>query len=56
MFSVRRVWNGNSLGVLVLSVVLFGVNLLVLLEILGALEGFLTDLKQDERGYYGYGT
>jgi hypothetical protein len=54
IFGVKRVGNGNSLGVLVLNVMLFGVNLLVLLEILGAFEGFLTDLKYDERKYYGY--
>jgi hypothetical protein len=37
-----------------LKVVLFGMNFLVLLEILGALESFLTNLKHDERGYFTY--
>jgi hypothetical protein len=42
---VNRVGNGDSLGVLMLSMMLFRVNLFVLLEVLGSLEGLLTDLK-----------
>ena len=42
---VSRVWNGNGLGVLMLSMMLFGVNLFVLLEVLGSLEGLSTDLR-----------
>jgi hypothetical protein len=48
---VNRVWNGDSLGVLMLRVMLFGMNFLMLLEILGTLESFFTDLKNDKRGY-----
>jgi hypothetical protein len=48
---VNRVGNGDSLGVLMLSVVLFGMYFLMLLEILGTLESLFTDLKYDKRGY-----
>lgn len=42
---VNRVGNGNSLGVLMLSMMLFCVNFFVLLKVLGSLEGLFTDLK-----------
>jgi hypothetical protein len=42
---VNRVGNGDGLGVLMLGMMLFCVNLFVLLEILGSLEGLFTDLK-----------
>jgi hypothetical protein len=42
---VNRVRNGDGLGVLMLSMMLFSVNFFVLLEILGSLEGLFTDLK-----------
>lgn len=42
---VNRVRNGDGLGVLMLSMMLFCVNLFVLLEVLGSLEGLSTDLK-----------
>jgi hypothetical protein len=45
---VNRVGNSDSLGVLMLSVVLFGMNFLMLLEILGTLKSFFTDLKYDK--------
>ena len=38
---VGRILDGDRLGVLVLLVVLLGVDLLVLLQVLGTLEGFL---------------
>jgi hypothetical protein len=43
--SVNRVGNGDGLGVLMLGMMLFRVNLFVLLEILGSLEGLSTDLN-----------
>ena len=42
---VGRILDGDRLGVLVLLMVLLGVDLLVLLEILGALERLLADLQ-----------
>jgi len=42
---VNRVGNGDGLGVLMLSMMLFCVYLFVLLEVLGSLEGLFTDLK-----------
>lgn len=42
---VNRVGNGDGLGVLMLGMMLFCVNLFMLLEILGSLEGLFTDLK-----------
>ena len=42
---VNRVGNGDSLGVLMLSMMLFCVNFFVLLEVLGSLEVLLTNLK-----------
>jgi hypothetical protein len=42
---VNRVGNGDGLGVLMLSMMLFCVNLFVLLEVLGSLEGLFTNLK-----------
>jgi len=45
MSSIYRVWNGDGLGMLMLGMVFFGMNLLVFLEILGTLECFLTDLE-----------
>jgi hypothetical protein len=42
---VNRVRDGDSLGVLMLSMVLFCVDFFVLLEVLGSLEGLFTDLK-----------
>ena len=41
---VRGVGDSNRLGVLMLRMVLLCVNLLVFLEVLGTLEGFLADL------------
>lgn len=46
--SVSRVGNGDGLGVLVLSMMLFCVDFFVLLEVLGSLEGLFTDLKYAE--------
>jgi hypothetical protein len=42
---VNRVGNGDGLGVLVLYVMLFSVNFLVLLEVLGSLESLFTYLR-----------
>jgi hypothetical protein len=41
---VNRVGNGDGLGVLMLNMMLFCVNLFVLLEVLGSLEVLITDI------------
>ena len=41
---VNRVGNGDGLGMLMLCMMLLCVNFFVLLEILGSLEGLITDL------------
>jgi hypothetical protein len=40
-----RVGNGDGLGVLMLNMMLFSMNFLVLLEVLGSLESLFTDLR-----------
>jgi hypothetical protein len=42
---VNRVGNGDGLGVLMLSMMFFCMDFFVLFEVLGSLEGLLTDLK-----------
>jgi hypothetical protein len=42
---VNRVGDGDGLGVLMLSMMLFCVYFFVLLEVLGSLKGLFTDLK-----------
>jgi hypothetical protein len=42
---VCNIWNGDGLRMLVLSMMLFCMDFLVLLEVLRAFEGFFTDLK-----------
>lgn len=50
---VGGVVHGDGLGVLVLGVVLLCVDLFVLFEVLGALEGLVADLGRGERGRDG---